>query len=729
MKYLVTVIFALAISASALSIQATPVTAAPTTQSATATPSAQPTAQEEVTKGIQLYEQGKWAEALSALERAQKLAQELNDAENEGLAWLYIGRAQIELEDPVNALAALETSTRIWEQQKNSQKLLETLQLVGDLYSVDKKYEQALSAYTTALNLAKALETSEIENTLTLQVADAQFEYDLNTYLAELAQQRLTGNQAKIAATLNKLGDLYRLRDLHDQALAAYEEELGIRRELQDDEKIAAALEGIGKSYRAQKQYPEAVTTYQEILAIWQRLENAQEEASALNALGTLHLLLQQYAEARTMLEAELALRQTAQAALKEAEVYSQLNLAYQGLQQYDLAQDALEKEISIWQANANLEKQTLAQIELGQLFDDQQQYALAIEQYTVVLSNTQPVEGQTTITETVISPEEVIRVVNYLADDYYALQQFDKALPYYERALFAWQEANDAKNQLKTLRRMGELQAAGASYDAALQSFEAALLIAEANQDLSTAGKLYEDMANIHELRQQWPASLNAYQTALTIWQQLGETEQMLKAMVKIGNFYYRHSKEYDQALQIFQTALGVAQNVNDQEREADLFQRIADTYDKKREYALALENYQQALTLWQALNDAEELQKINLDIADTQAALQEQQLEARTESGIVQPLDGATVSGIVEIRGIANDPAFQKWQLDLLIDQNPDQATFLELGRRIAPKAKQLVDLDTTQFPNGTHTLRLRVVRTDFNYDEYLVVITIAN
>jgi hypothetical protein len=35
----------------------------------------------------------------------------------------------------------------------------------------------------------------------------------------------------------------------------------------------------------------------------------------------------------------------------------------------------------------------------------------------------------------------------------------------------------------------------------------------------------------------------------------------------------------------------------------------------------------------------------------------------------------------------------------------------------------------LDTTQYPNGTHTLRLRIVRTDFNYDEYSVTITIAN
>ena len=34
-----------------------------------------------------------------------------------------------------------------------------------------------------------------------------------------------------------------------------------------------------------------------------------------------------------------------------------------------------------------------------------------------------------------------------------------------------------------------------------------------------------------------------------------------------------------------------------------------------------------------------------------------------------------------------------------------------------------------DTTAFPNGEHALRLRVVRADSNYDEYVNKFTIAN
>jgi hypothetical protein len=35
---------------------------------------------------------------------------------------------------------------------------------------------------------------------------------------------------------------------------------------------------------------------------------------------------------------------------------------------------------------------------------------------------------------------------------------------------------------------------------------------------------------------------------------------------------------------------------------------------------------------------------------------------------NGITAPAEGATVSGTTEVKGYANDPAFKKWQLDVL-------------------------------------------------------------
>jgi uncharacterized surface protein with fasciclin (FAS1) repeats len=97
-----------------------------------------------------------------------------------------------------------------------------------------------------------------------------------------------------------------------------------------------------------------------------------------------------------------------------------------------------------------------------------------------------------------------------------------------------------------------------------------------------------------------------------------------------------------------------------------------------------------------------------------------------AMAANGISAPKDGATVSGVVDVKGHAMDPNFSKWQLDLLPGGNADAASFLALGEEHGDLTYQL---DTAGLPNGEHALRLRVVRNDGNYDEYVSKFTIAN
>ena len=97
-----------------------------------------------------------------------------------------------------------------------------------------------------------------------------------------------------------------------------------------------------------------------------------------------------------------------------------------------------------------------------------------------------------------------------------------------------------------------------------------------------------------------------------------------------------------------------------------------------------------------------------------------------AATTNGITAPKDGATVSGKVDVTGYANDPSFQKWQLDLLPGGDPNAAIFRAVGNNPGDFS---YGLDTTGLPNGQHALRLRVVKNDSNYNEYTNKLTIAN
>jgi uncharacterized surface protein with fasciclin (FAS1) repeats len=95
-------------------------------------------------------------------------------------------------------------------------------------------------------------------------------------------------------------------------------------------------------------------------------------------------------------------------------------------------------------------------------------------------------------------------------------------------------------------------------------------------------------------------------------------------------------------------------------------------------------------------------------------------------TPNGFTNLKEGAQVSGEVELKGYASDPSFAKWQLDVLPGGDADAAIFLAVGETPGEFSYMV---DTTAFPNGEHALRLRVVRADSNYDEYITKFAIAN
>jgi hypothetical protein len=94
---------------------------------------------------------------------------------------------------------------------------------------------------------------------------------------------------------------------------------------------------------------------------------------------------------------------------------------------------------------------------------------------------------------------------------------------------------------------------------------------------------------------------------------------------------------------------------------------------------------------------------------------------------SGILSPASEAVVQGAVTVEGIAHHPGFRKWQIDLLL--HGESATFVAVGETMQPEAGSFTILDTTRYPDGSHVLRLRVVYTGLNYDEYLTPIIIEN
>lgn len=110
----------------------------------------------------------------------------------------------------------------------------------------------------------------------------------------------------------------------------------------------------------------------------------------------------------------------------------------------------------------------------------------------------------------------------------------------------------------------------------------------------------------------------------------------------------------------------------------------------------------------------------------------------QAQNGSGIISPVAGESIGGVVLVQGTATDPDFLRYELAFWNDANPG-AGWVVFGEGDQPVVNGTLAIwDTTVgrnvnspfFPDGTYQLRLRVVRRDSNFTEYFVTtLLIAN
>ncbi len=96
---------------------------------------------------------------------------------------------------------------------------------------------------------------------------------------------------------------------------------------------------------------------------------------------------------------------------------------------------------------------------------------------------------------------------------------------------------------------------------------------------------------------------------------------------------------------------------------------------------------------------------------------------------NGISAPTNQSRVYGIVAIRGVADAPDFAAWQLDILLGGDENAPVMISRRKTSASVDDVLAKLDTRTVPDGQHRLRLRVIKTNGQYDEFFVTFTIDN
>jgi tetratricopeptide (TPR) repeat protein len=389
----------------------------------------------------------------------------------------------------------------------------------------------------------------------------------------------------------------------------------------------------------------------------------------------------------------------------------------YAAKSQYDKAVQAYQEAIPL--ALALESDRTLANIlrKMGRAYRQQQQYEQSLDAY----------QQAAELWRKLGDGDRQVRALVPVGANYALLKQYPDALQTYSEALRITRALQDNALTADILLEVGSIHEDMGEHEQAIATFEQALAAAEQAGDQLLTATILNAMGALYRRQRSYAMSTEHYQQAAQLWRTLGKAQREVLTLEIIGLNAVAQGQPAE-AIKYFQQALALAPG--DSDVEAKILTDIGKVQANSKQYEQARDAYLQALDLWQQLNNTANVSSVRnalWKIYVTTGQHAEALAIADTSVGISAPLSGSVVSNLVTISGLAQHPELRKWQLDLLLNGDTEQATHLDVSRR--PQWGELFTFDSTKYPNGQHQLRLRVVRQDTNYDEYFTTIVIRN
>ena len=305
-----------------------------------------------------LIKKGDYNEAIRISQLAVRVAEEMGDRLQLGLALYEVGAIHARRVPPKDALNYLEKSLTIFEELGEKKQQARALLAIGITYDNERRRELAIKTYEKALALSQQLGERELTASVlnglgTAHTDSGNVETGLDYYhkaraLSEELNDKVTLNQVlnnigriytaqgryaegleylhrslkmvedmgsaadrrSIANKLQSIGLVYRRQGQHDQALAYARRSLAIFEETDDKFGVTNLQNNIGVIYKAQGSYAQALEWFQKALQGYEALKATPGIARSLNNIGDTYRLQGRYEEALEPLLKGLRLRE-----------------------------------------------------------------------------------------------------------------------------------------------------------------------------------------------------------------------------------------------------------------------------------------------------------------------------------------------------------------------------------------------------------------------------------
>jgi serine/threonine protein kinase/tetratricopeptide (TPR) repeat protein len=220
-------------------------------------------------------------------------------------ALLAMGRVEIKASNPQAGLEPLGKAENLAVEVDNLEQQALILQAIGIAYQDLNKPTEALRNFNDSIEINQKLgQKRGVAASLSMiaQVDESLGKTDdaLKSYNQALQIRRDIGAKKEVGDTLINIASLYYDRGLYDKALPMFKEALQIQRDAGDEANLAMCLNNIGSVYLAKGQSEDALTYFLQALQLREKQNVPADLAETLNNLGGAYVSLGQYDQAMT---------------------------------------------------------------------------------------------------------------------------------------------------------------------------------------------------------------------------------------------------------------------------------------------------------------------------------------------------------------------------------------------------------------------------------------------
>lgn len=279
------------------------------------------------------------------------------------------------------AISVLQQAELLAQELGDAQRLVRVIGPIGTAYQELAEYERARQSYTRALEIArraeeKSLEAAALGNLAVVELLTGNYSRALEWVEQSLAVAQRFGDAYQIAQGQSTRALALQQLARYDDAFVAYEDALRALRELGDTNSEIRARSHLAQAYLETGQIEKSIAEFERAHAMAQSAGNLPLQASIISSLGGVYYYRGDFQRALQYFEQALAIEERLD--MREKLATSLVNLApiYLNLQQRDRAHNTLERAARIAQDIGNKRLEAHAQLGLGNYFLERDEYA-----------------------------------------------------------------------------------------------------------------------------------------------------------------------------------------------------------------------------------------------------------------------------------------------------------------------------------------------------------------